>query len=141
QIATRPYEKIKILELPDKQFLVSKTLPRLRQKFPGADLLFLMATDSEFAHMPSWPNVEQLLKSTGLIVATHDKNPTFSLPAQPKEMYLLKSKLPNVSSSQIRKAVQNGKTAKGSLKAIDTYIKDKWLYSSVLSSGTPSSTL
>lgn len=141
KLAVKPYPKLKVLELPDKQLWVSRTLPRLHKQFPNAELLLLIGSDYELEHMPNWPNIEHLLQKMGLIIAARKTAPSFSLPGMPKELHLLKSPKPDVSSGQIRQAIRDNKKANGSVDAIDKYIKDNWLYSSMPSSNLPSSSL
>jgi nicotinate-nucleotide adenylyltransferase len=132
ELAIKPYSKLKILELPDRQFTVAKTLPRLKQHFKHNDLLLIIGSDV-LEHIESWPLAESLIEQIGLIIGVRNNHKInkeiFRL--KPKELFFIDSKQPTISSSQIRRAVKKGKSAPGSLTAVDVYIKKHWLYSAI----------
>src|SRR3954451_17379308 len=45
ELAARAHAKLGVIDLPDKQFWMSKAWPRLRQRFPGDKLFLLMGVD------------------------------------------------------------------------------------------------
>ena len=102
--ALRPHSALKTLELPDKEFSVTKTMPRLKQKLPDTELFLLIGADSELEHLPNWPLAGQLLKNFGLIIAERSqdkekiKTTIKSLPKPPRALYILKTSGPNISS-------------------------------------------
>ena len=65
KLALAPHPNFYLLELPGRQFSVTKTLPRLEQKFAGHELFLLMGSDV-YKNLSNWPNYERLLK-VGLI--------------------------------------------------------------------------
>jgi nicotinic acid mononucleotide adenylyltransferase len=52
--AVKPYPEFKVLELVDVSFSVERTLPKLRQLFPDAELVFLFGSDV-VAGLADWP--------------------------------------------------------------------------------------
>ncbi len=144
KLAIASHTKLDVLDLPDKQFSVAKTLPRLKQKFPDDEILLLMGADV-LEHLPSWPLSKNLLSQTGLIVSTKaDMNVAQikllikKLPQAPKELFITTSSTPNVSSRQIRQNLLRGKTATGLLPSVHKYIKQNWLYVAPSSSNSSS---
>lgn len=134
KLALAPYPQLKLLELPDKQLSVAKTLPRLNQRFPDAELVFLAGADT-LEHMPQWPLIGRLMQQMGLAVGAKGligkqqiNSLIKNLPIQPKELLTIKSPSPNISSKNIRLAVQSGNAAEGMLPSVLSYIKKHWLY-------------
>lgn len=134
KLALASHSKLKLLELPDRQLSVTKTLPRLNQQFPDAKLVFIAGADM-LEHMPDWPLVGRLLEQMELLVGTKGniekntiKSLIKSLPAQPKKLFIITSPSPDISSKNIRDALQSGKSAKGITPSVDGYIKKNWLY-------------
>lgn len=137
KLATVPYPKFSVLELPDRQFSVAKTWPRLAQRFPGSELLFIAGSDM-LEHMPEWPLVGRMLENMGLIIAARDKATPKSihallpeLPRPPRELFVVVSPAPTVSSGQIRGALRMGKPSDNVLPSIRQYIAKHWLYSAL----------
>jgi len=128
EMALKPHKRLRVLELPDKQFTVAKTRPRLKQKFPGSRLFLLMGSDT-FDGLLDWPNSEQLLNSVSLVVAY--RNATTKPITSTNDIYQLASPYPGVSSRNIRSAIASGKPAPGSLKSVESYIAKNWLYPAI----------
>ncbi len=134
KLATAPYPKLRVLELPDKQFTVAKTLPRLNKIFSGSQLHFLCGSDM-LRHMPDWLHVDRLLKQAGLVVGVREPDDQkiaqkliSRLPCSPVTITVINSPEPGVSSGQIREAIKNHKTAKGLLPSTQKYAGKHWLY-------------
>ena len=139
KIATKPHAKLEILELPDRTFSVTKTLPRLRKIFKNDDLWLLLGSDSA-KYLSKWEHIDLLLTNMKLIIGirTPDdfaivQNYLNKLPSVPKNSYIIKGQLNSVTSSQIRDAVKNNKPAQGLLTSTKGYIKKHWLYAGVSS--------
>jgi len=139
-LAIKAYPKLGLLELPDKQFSVATSLPRLVQKYPDAQLLMLIGTDV-LGHISVWPNTRQLLKKVGLVVAVRgekDERHAFQLlsqlPVEPSESHVIVSNFKAISSRDIRDAVKSGYMPDGMLSTVNKYAKANWLYQSVLGS-------
>ncbi len=140
KLAIAPHPSLKLIDLPDKQFSVVKTLPRLHQHFPFDELYFLAGSDL-LEHMSKWPLVDRMLADMGLVIAFRSSAATKTadklvgkLPAPAKELHVLTSPMPTVSSGTIRRAVAQGQPAEGLLTSIQPYIASHWLYSSPSSS-------
>lgn len=127
KLAIRPYQKLKVLELPDKQFSVRVTLPKITKQFKDQKLFLLAGTD-QANHIKDWPDVRVLLGQMELIVASRAGSKMNAKALTGTRAHIIKSKEPRVSSSQIREAARKNKTAKGSLSVINDYIKANWLY-------------
>lgn len=138
KLAIKAYPKLGLLELPDKQFTVGTSLPRLIQKYPDAQLLMLIGTDV-LGHISVWPNTRQLLKKVGLVVAVRgqkDERQAFQLlaqlPVEPPESHILVSNFKQVASRDIRDALKAGEVPEGMLASVTRYSKEFWLYSTVV---------
>lgn len=138
KLAIKAYPKLGLLELPDKQFSVATSLPRLIQKYPDTQMLMLIGTDV-LAHISVWPHTKALLKKVGLVVAVRghkDERQAFqllgNLPVEPSESHVLTSNFKLISSRDIRDAIKIGDKPDGMLAGVTKYAKDNWLYASVL---------
>ena len=129
-LALRSHAHLHVLELPDKQFTPTKTLPRLQQKFAGDKLFLLMGTDV-LARLSTWPNFKSLLNQTGLVVAKKKGELEQTSSMKPGVYYFITTPEPSFSSSSIRKAVQNNVQPKGLLASVRDYINKNWLYRSI----------
>lgn len=136
-LAIKAYPKLSILELPDKQFTVATSLPRLIQKYPKAKLLMLIGTDV-LSHISVWPHAKTLLKNMGLVVAVRgekDERKTLqllaALPVEPPENHVLISNFKYISSRDIRDALKSGDKPEGMLSTGSAYAKKHWIYDSL----------
>jgi nicotinate-nucleotide adenylyltransferase len=137
KLAIKAYPKLDILELPDKQFTVATSLPRLIQAYPDAQLLMLVGTDV-LGHISVWPHSRTLLKKVGLVVAVRgekDERQAFqllaSLPVEPPETHVLISSFKQVAARDIRDSIRSGDKPEGMLSSVEKYAKEHWLYDSV----------
>lgn len=135
--AIQPHTNLALAEVVDRCFTVRHTLQRLRKTFSDADLVFLMGADV-FAYMPQWQNVEQFLKQANFIVAvrSHEEltavNTTIQLLGIPaKSIRIVDSLRPEVSSTNVRYAIRQSKTATGLLASVTAYAKREWLYATI----------
>lgn len=140
KLAIAPHPSLKLLDLPDKQFSVVKTLPRLHQRFPDDQLYFLVGSDI-LEHMPQWDHIGRLLEDMGLVIAFRSPAATQAahalvskLPVPARELHVLPSPMPSVSSRAIREAVGKGQLCEGLLPSLQPYIASHWLYVSPSSS-------
>ena len=134
KLATRAHPKLHVLELPDKQFAVATTLPRIRKKFPQDELLFLLGSDV-LMHMPRWPLVEELLLQVGLIVAvrseaevSHVMSAINELPRPLRELHIIESLEPAAASRHVRQSIRLGHIPRDILPSVHAYAKKHWLY-------------
>lgn len=132
--AIRPHPSLAILELTERTFTISRTLPRLRQIFPGATLVFLLGSDTALT-VPAWPQAERLLKTSELVVGirsqhqqAHMQQSVAAWKVQPSQLTIIQSFAPDISSHQIREALRRGAHAKGLLESVRSYARREWLY-------------
>lgn len=132
--AIRPYRQLDVLETPDKTFSVVRTLPRLEQSFPGAELVYLCGSDV-VAHMAAWPHIEQFLLAVELCIGRrenekndHVTQAVATLPVSPRKITFFESHAPAVSSSQIRAAIREKRGIHGLLASVKAYATEEWLY-------------
>lgn len=132
--ATKPYPKLTVLELEDKQFTVSSTLPRLQARFPASQLVFLCGSDV-LRSMPDWPHVETLLADVELCIGRRHTETRkaiteliIALPRRPRKTWIFESHAAAVSSSQIRAALRADKGIHGLLQSVRDYAAQEWLY-------------
>jgi len=135
RLSIRGHKGLEVMELPDKQFTVRQSLPRLRAAYPDDHLLLMVGTDV-LAHISVWPMASHLLRTSGLVVAVrgqkdeqHAHRLISDLPVQPPETHVFVSAYKEVSSREIRVAIQTGQQPVGELASIQEYIKENWLYS------------
>lgn len=135
--AFEPHRKLKVMELVDINFSVARTLPKLREMFPGDELVFLFGSDV-VPGISKWPNATQLLKDNEFVVGLRhddkreDIHKVIELwQTQPKLVTVFESYAPDVSSGKIREALRLRKTAKGTLKSVERYSDRNWLYVSL----------
>jgi len=125
--AVQPHPHFGIIELPDVNLSVQRTLPRLQRRFPNDQLVFVMGSDAASA-LQEWPYVEQLLASCELAVAIRDH--VAELP-QAKRITIFESYAPEVSSGSVREALRRHQPAKGVLPSVAQYSDRHWLYVSL----------
>ena len=137
--ALRPYPKLKVLDLPDRQFSVGSTLPRLTKRFPHAQLSFVMGSDV-IESLPRWPKVAQLLEQCELVIGVRAGVSKLELLETleallifPPMVTLIDSKQPHLSSGAIRRALRLNLPVHGLLTSVFRYARTQWLYVSVSS--------
>lgn len=134
--ALQPHPQCEVLETVDVNLNVARTLPRLQQEFPDAQLVFLFGSEVAQA-LPDWPNVAQLLSVAELVIGVRDEADRHRLktcigewPQQP-HITLIESYAPEVSSDAVRSALYQRKPQAGLLKSVERYSDRNWLYVSV----------
>lgn len=132
--ALRPHDKLEVMELPDKHFTVQKTLPRLEQRFPHAQLVLLMGSDVA-RYIAKWDKVESLFQRCELCVGRRvgdsEQDIFASLEkagAQPAKVTIIKSYANHMSSTAIRAALHENRQIQGLLRSVYDYVKREWLY-------------
>lgn len=135
--AARPHRKLKVLELEDVSFTVKTSLPRLQNRFSGAELSFLVGSDVA-SQIIEWPNANRLLQTSELIVGvrTEDsesimQNTIAAWPVQPRALHVFTSHASAVSSRSVREALNQRRYVPGLLKSVEHYSNRNWLYVSV----------
>lgn len=137
QIACTAHPTLSVFALPDKQFTVATSLPRLVKQYPDAQLFMLIGTDV-LAHISVWPLAKALLRQVGLVVAVRGQKDErqallllAALPVEPLESHVIISNYKSTASRDIRAAVTSGKTPEGMLEATAAYAREHWLYSTM----------
>lgn len=129
--ALRPYRKFGVLEFVDTSFTVQRTLPQLNKKFKNHKLFFLMGSDSVIS-LPLWPNYQQLLLNSSLIVGVRQENKKVLLEEQlsalTKNYIIIDSFAADVSSSKVREALRQRLVVHGVLQSVINYSNQHWLY-------------
>ena len=139
--ALRPHPKLAVLELEDSNFSVSRTLPRLGKRFPGASFVFLFGSDVA-RNIAGWPDADRLLGAAEIVVGVRSRDSREDLrrtveswPAQPKSVIIFDSYAPEASSGIVREALRVGgeeaKKVPGLLTSVERYSDRHWLYVSV----------
>ena len=140
QIALKPYRKLQILEVSDKQFSVTKTMPRLKKMFKENELFLLIGSDSAgyLADSKQWPNAESLLKEFGIIVGIRGDADKKAIATQlakvTDKLTIVTTDKQHASSQKIRHAAASNLHHEDSLKGTKKYMKKNWLYDSVAGS-------
>jgi len=135
--ATRPHSKLDVLELDDVSFTVKRTLHRLEGKFKGKQLAFLMGSDVA-EHLAEWPLSEQLLAHSELVIGLRSgqvtagiKSITAAWQQPPRNLCIIESYAPHVSSGNIREALRKRRYTAGLLRSVAQYSNRHWLYISL----------
>lgn len=140
KLALKPYKNLAVLELPDKQFSVTKTLPRLRSRFKndqlyqiiGSDMVHILVSQDD---QVQWPGLSTYLTEVTLVVGVrsgtdHEEVKRLLTAIQPGGIIVL-TPSSHVASSVIRLAVSRGKMPDTLLKTVRPYVKKHWLYASI----------
>jgi nicotinate-nucleotide adenylyltransferase len=135
--ALQLHPKLEVLETDDVSFTVSRTLPRLELRFPGAELVFLMGSDV-VTHLQTWPNAEMLLQRCELAIGLRAEAPWHelrlrlsALPIERSHIHIVESYAPDVSSKQVRQGLRERRYVRGLLSSVVHYSNRNWLYVSL----------
>lgn len=140
KLALKPYKKLDVLELPDKQFSVAKTLPRLQKRFQDAELYHIMGSDmlellASANGGREWPGYDQYLRTVKLLIGVRSDTAKQKVVSQLQQFQpdgkVVVAASAEVSSSTIRLAVSRGKVPDELLKSLRQYVKKHWLYASI----------
>lgn len=136
--ALKPHPKLDVLEFPDVNFNVQRTLPRLQLLHPKDQLVFLFGSEV-IASLPDWPYSARLLKKAELVIGLRAKatkesveNTMCGWSVQPRKAIIIESYAPIVSSTKIREALRERRTARGLLSSVARYSDRNWLYVSLV---------
>lgn len=135
--ACQPHPRLSVLELVDVSFSVERTLPKLRQQFASAELVFLFGSDA-ITSLPQWPKSEHLLKSSELAIGVRTgadiiavESSIAAWPVQPKAWRVFESYAPDISSGKVREGLRRRQPVRGLLKSVARYSNLHWLYVSL----------
>ncbi|MEI9913740.1 MAG: hypothetical protein WDN66_01925 [Candidatus Saccharibacteria bacterium] len=131
----KPHSKLDLLELDNKTFSVSKTLPALERIFKNSKLVFLFGSDKA-AGLMDWPNASRLFDLSEIVIGLREGSSSKSIeidcknwPKQP--IKIIESYNPTLLSTEIRQSLQSGQAAQGLAKSVAAYIRQNWLYISI----------
>jgi len=137
KVATRPHSKLDVLETDDVSFTIKRTLPHLQRRFKGKQLVFITGSDVT-EHLAEWPLSHRLLQSSELVVGlrgshtqTDVESIALSWPQSAKQLHIIDSYAPHVSSRAIREALRARKYTAGLLRSVAQYSNRHWLYISL----------
>lgn len=135
KLAIKPHANLKVIDLPDRQFSVNKTLPKLK-KLAGNNQIYLLHGSDDIKRVPRWPGKETLLKSVNFIVglrkSAKEKEIRDLTKNWPSNVVIINStKYSDISSGQIRESIMKNQPAKGLLASTKKYISKNWLYISL----------
>lgn len=132
--AVKPHRRLQVLELEDVSFTTRTTMPRLKSRFPGAQLVLLVGSDIA-VDMQQWPHINQLFKQTELVVGIRSADKLKGVEGfiknwqlQPKACTVIESYAATVSSRSIREALQRRQYVPGLLRSVQHYSNLNWLY-------------
>jgi len=135
--AAQPHPRFQVLELPDVNFSVERTLPKLQQQFAGSQLVFLFGSDVISGFM-SWPRIERLLQTSELVIGLRSADDQENVerqiaawPVRPKALKVFASYAPDISSGKVRAALRHRSHTRGLLMSVQRYSNRHWLYISL----------
>lgn len=135
--ALKPHPHLRVLELPDINFSIQRTLVRLLHLHPQDQLVFLFGSDI-VPTIPDWQFSEQLLARSELIVGLRGQDTEFGMrqliqhwQAKPQALAIVDSYAPGVSSGHIREALRLRQPVQGLLSSVVRYSDRHWLYVSL----------
>ena len=106
------------------------TIRELKVVYPHDDLFFIMGTDA-FNELPTWKDYSELVKLVQFIVVQRKNKINRAIKDEEQgRVYLLRDDIEtDISSTQIRKAIKEGKTCKYLLPSgVYEYIEHKQFY-------------
>jgi nicotinate-nucleotide adenylyltransferase len=128
-IEGNPCFEVSRIEMAAKQKAYSvDTLKALREQFgPTAEFFFITGSDS-LKELSSWKNIDEVFRLANFIVA---KRPGFPIERTPKEVRVVVITEAEVSSSEIRRRLKEGRSVRYLVpEKVRGYIEKYRLYSS-----------
>src|SRR4051812_45979905 len=92
-------------KLPRPSFTID-TLTYLNEKYPEHEFEIILGSDS-FQNITKWKNYEQLLKNYSFLIYSR---PGFQVVSDLKNVQILKAPLLEISSTQLRQAIKDGRS-------------------------------
>lgn len=132
--ALAPHPALSVAEIVDRNFSVSRTMPKLISALPGSELIFLFGSDV-ISTMPNWPDIHKLLQSSELVIGTRNTDQANHVQliinqweVLPNKFTILNSYASNVSSTSVREALRSKSSKPGVLESVKRYADSNWLY-------------
>jgi len=138
-IAGNPVFRIETLEKErEGPSYTVDTLQVLHQRYPGNDYWYLMGSDT-LLDLPNWYHPERLVTLAGLMVRTRPGSAVLGVEELKKKIHLsakepirmavIESPMLEISSSDLRKRVSEGKSLRYMVpRSVEAYIESKKLY-------------
>lgn len=140
EVALKDQPKLSVVQLPDKQFTVKTSLPRIKRLFPDSELLLLVGSDV-LKHMPVWPHVHDLLDKVGLVVGARDQTDERQalkllslLPTEPAENHIIITPHKMMAARNVRARLRAGEKSDELLPEVAEYAETHSVYTSVAGS-------
>ncbi len=144
--AIRPHSKLAVLELADRRLSVARTLPQLQALYLGHELVFVMGSDAVMK-LGEWKYADRFISQVELLVGLRQADDILELQSTldrlsvtARDIMVVDSYAPDVSSTVIRQAIGTGRPTQGLLASVLSYARQEWLYASphLLTPGLPS---
>lgn len=121
KLALADHENLDIIEINQPEFSVEQTLPVLKANYPGKELWLLIGSDVT-EHLPSWPNVKELLKEVQIIEGARSN-------LKSTHLHEVRTKHLKTSSSDARQLLAKGQIPSTIPKPVAEYALKHKLYS------------
>lgn len=132
--AIRPYARLAVMEVVDRELSVRRIMPLLRSLYPDAQFVMLMGSDTVPA-LPRWPYAERLMLEWEFVVGVRSQAQMADVERSvaiwsvaPPCVMVFDSFEPGASSATIRQALQTNRSAQGLLASVQRYARREWLY-------------
>ena len=133
--AIKPYEQLGVVEVVDRRFSFTKTLPTMRHQFRGADILLILDVAHFLSLIENLPNPLTKHQLPPCIVsvrnsaeADHVSEVMQQYALTSEDITIMQSTRPEVSARHVRGAIALGVWAKGVLPSVRRYAREAWLY-------------
>jgi nicotinate-nucleotide adenylyltransferase len=128
KLAIAPHGNLEVLELPDTQLSVNKTLPKLQKCFADTEIALLLGSDA-VNNLRQWKNLDKLLANVSLVIALRaGANETDSRKIlddlNVKQFIFVPSPRAHMASSKVRE----GSTGSATHSSVKRYITHHKLY-------------
>lgn len=140
QLAIRNESRFGAILLEQARFTPHETLPVLKERFHGYELVFLFGDDVMgymVDHIAAWPHIDELAKSASLLIAARNQQQTeldrkLGLLRKhhdlPFKYGFVEPGVETLSSSKIRLAIKRKETVTGLPQSVLEYIRKNNLY-------------
>lgn len=137
QLAIEDHKQLGSIITDQDRFTAHETLPVLKARFEGAQLV-LLAGDDMLSHMNEWPHIENLIKDVAFIFGVRGDQTLAKERVRNIErarslkfhVHFMPSPYTNVSSSRIRTQLKNHERPSYINEKVAAYITEAGLYTS-----------
>lgn len=131
KLSIKGFEKFKAIDI-EKELNLEKSfslivIKEIKKRYKGIEFWFLIGSD-QFERFSTWYKPEEILKEVKIAVLKRKMEDLNNLPFS-KEVKFLNNRCIEISSSEIRKRVKEGKEIKFFVRdEVEKYIKEKGVY-------------